>query len=189
MPNSRIEAAPFLNDDIIEAAGAWTTNGNNLLGGGGDKLGSLDFVGWNMITSGNVRAGFTNDGQFFLSEGNLNTQSRRYNLIRTAETNNNTPITIYSFNIPDNRVFKFSADVNFITDNGLNWGNVERKVTARREGSLVDNSKESTDYTERFGNKSIDAYWERSGNLMELKVKGLIGQITYFSSYINYFGA
>jgi hypothetical protein len=189
MPNSRIEAAFFLDDNILEKAGAWTTNGNTLLAGGGDVLGSLDFVGWKMVTSGAIRAGFTNDGQFYLSEGNLNAHSRRYHLIRTQESINNTPLTIFSFNIPDNRVFKFSADVNFITDDGLSWGNVERKMTSRREGALVDNSKETTEYTERFGNKSIEAYWERSGNLMELKVKGLNGQATYFSSYINYFGA
>lgn len=189
MPNSRIETAFFIDDNVLEKAGAWTTNGNHLLGGGGQILGSLDFFGWNMITNGEVRGGFTNDGQFFLSEGNLNSPTRRFHLIRAIETVNNTPVTIFSFNILDNRVFKFHGDINFITEDGLSWGNVERKVLARREGALVDNTQETTNYTERVGNQSIDAYWKRSGNLMELKVVGVAGQITYFNSFINYFGA
>lgn len=189
MPNSRIEAANLINDDILETLGAWTTDGNLLIGGGGNLLGSNDFFGFNFITSGIVRGGFTASGEFFISEGSVNPHTRRHQLIRTGESINNTPITLYSFNLLDDRVFKFHADVNFITEDGLSWGNVERRITARREGSLVNNTKETFSYTERKGDTSINAYWERSGNLMELKVKGVSGQTTFFSTYINYFGA
>jgi len=189
MPNSRIESAFLLDDNILETLGAWTTDGNNLVGGGGNLLGSNDFFGFNFITNGIVRGGFRDSGEFFLSEGSLNPQSNYIHRIRNEETNTNVPVTLFSFNIPDNRVFKFHADVNFITEDGLTWGNFERKITARREGILADNSKETFNYTERFGDTSTNAYWERSGNLVELKIKGVTGQPTFFSAMIKYFGA
>jgi hypothetical protein len=189
MPNSRMEIATVLNDDVLEALGAWTTDGNLLIGGGGQLLGSRDFFGFNFITNNIVRGGFRDTGEFFLAEGSLNPQSQYIHQVKNAETNNNTPLTVFQFNIPDNRVFKFHADINFITEDGLTWGNLERKITARREGALADSSKETFNYTERFGDTSIDAYWERSGNLVELKVRGVTGQPTFFSAFIKYFGA
>ncbi len=189
MPNSRIESAFSLSQDDIKAIGAWTTDGNNLLAGGGQLLGSLDFFGFNFITNGIVRGGFKDTGEFFVSEGNTNTPTRFHHLVRTLNTFNNSAQTIFSFNLLDNRVFKFHADVNFITEDGLTWGNVERRITARREGALANNTKETFSYTEKEGDTSVNAYWIRSGNLMELKVKGIIGQQTFFSTYINYFGA
>ena len=188
MPNSRIEAATIINEELLESLGAWTTNGNNLLGGGGQLLGSNDFFGFNFITNGIVRGGFRNTGEFFLAEGSLNPQTQNVSLVRTQTTMDNNPQTIFSFNLLDERVFRFNASIVFTTNDNLSWGSLDRSITARRVAALAENTQETSSYTEREGNTSIDAFWERSGNLVELKVRGLNGQNVFFTGFINYFG-
>ena len=189
MPNSRIEAATFLSDEQLELLGAWTTDGNNLLGGGGDLLGSNDNFGWFFITNSIRRGGFFNTGEFFLSTDGLNPDHRAVFKPLRFSTSDETDQTKFTFTIPDNTVYNFNVGLQFRNQAGTSWGRLQRLITVNREGITVTNSDMTYPETERFNADGSNVRWNINGNDIEMIVNGLIAQDLIWTGLIRYQGA
>lgn len=188
MPNSRLEVAPNLNGEIIEAAGGWVTTGNQLGLGGGSKLGSVDNFGFDLIVNGVTKGGLQDDGSFFISETQFFTDTNYRHLIRTVTTPDDTPTTLYSFPMPDQRAYAFRFNLIYIANDNSSHGMLERTVMLLRNGANLTLSKETFHKTERVGNQSINANFKLQGNNLLIEAVGDSAKDIKFSSLINYHG-
>lgn len=188
MPNSRIEVAPNLNGEIIEAAGGWVTTGNNLGLGGGSKLGSLDNFGWSMIVNDTTRGGFKDDGSFFVSENEFFPDRHYVHLARSLTTADANPQNIYTFAIPDQRCFAFRFNMVYIAEDNSSYGMLERSVMLLRNGATRILSQETFHKTEKVGNKSIDGKFKIQGTNLVVEVVGEAAKTIKFNTLINYHG-
>lgn len=189
MPNSRIEAATFLSDDALELLGAWTTDGNNLLGGGGDLIGSTDNFGFFFLTNSIRRGGFLNSGEFFLATNGSNPDQRAVFKPLRFTTDDETDQVKFSFTIPDNTVYNFNVGVQFRNANGTSWGRLQRSFTVNREGVLISNTDLTYPETERFNANGTKTQWIVNGNDVELVVNGLIAEDLIWTGLVRYQGA
>lgn len=184
MPNSRIEAAFRLTTDVIEALGAWTTDGNNLGAGGGDLLGSLDNYPFYFITNGIKRGGFQNTGEFFLTTNNLNPESNhRFKTFR-LQTNDDIETVAFSFSLADKTTYFMNAEVVYQASGSAAYGALERKICYNRNGTSTINKEHST-YTDRVGNLTTNMRWRLTGNTAELVVKGIAATNLIWSGMIR----
>ncbi len=188
MPNSRIETAFFLTEDDIELLGAWTTNGNNLLGGGGDKLGSLDNFGFEFITSGIRRGGFLDSGEFYLQQNGANLNSKYVKKPIRFITSDELDFNAFSFLIPDNTTYKFNVELQYRQSGGNIWGGFERKILVNRAGILSTKTLETMPFTERVNSIDTNIEWILNGNTIELNVNGISSSNLVWSGLISYQG-
>lgn len=187
MPNSRIEAAFFVSDEIIEALGAWTTDGNNLIGGGGDLIGSIDDFGFFFLTNSVRRGGFLNTGELFLQQSQANLDHRNVWKVVRTETNDALDTNAFTFSMPSNTTYKFSASVQYRGDAGTDWGGFERKVMAHRDGG-TSLTEQTFPFTEREGDSGTNARWTVSSNDVSLTLNGIAATNVVWSVIIQYQG-
>lgn len=188
MPNSRVEIAAAINSDDIENAGGWLTTGNNLGAGGGDRIGSKDNFRWKFITNNIVRGGWDTDGSLYIVENETFPDRELHTLMRSASTNSLTPETLFSFNIPDRRIYSITFDIVYLNELNTNFGRISRSVSFHRDGGALSLSKETSEITEKYGNKGIDANFINLGNELQIQVQGLSGDNIKFSGMIKYHG-
>ncbi len=188
MPNSRIETSGTYNLEQLETLGCWVTQGNHLGFGGGNKLGSLDNYTFHFITNNQNRGGFRETGERFLTNPSGNIYSEYRELTKNLVTNDDSEDYIFRFYIPDKTMYKFSIDINYLSEDYLSWGNFERKIVCLRNNLNVTISKPTMNYTEST-DKRIEAYWKFYGNELRFNVKGVSATNIVWTAKINYFGA
>jgi hypothetical protein len=184
---ARIDTKVSLSDESIGLGGGWVKTGNLLGAGGGDKLGSKDGFGWQMIVGNITYAGFEDDGSFYLSQGSTNPDRRYRQLMRNFNTVDDTPLNIHSITIGNLRAFTFSFSLIYLSDDGNHWGSIKREVTVFRDGGVLNKTKETTKHTERIGSKVI-AQYVVSGTTLSIEFKGLVATDIKGSCYINFHG-
>lgn len=184
---ARIDTKVSLNEGNIGLGGGWVKTGNLLGAGGGDKLGSKDNFGWQMIVSNITYGGFNDDGSFYLTEGTADPDIKFTQLVKQFETIDNTPEIVFSKAITDLRVFKFSFSLVYLSDDGVNWGSFKREILVFRDGAL-NKTKETTPYTEKIGNSNISAEYTLTGTTLNVEFIGANASNIKGSCYINFHG-
>jgi hypothetical protein len=188
MPNSRIESSGLWSEDQLELLGAWTTDGNNLLSGGGQVLGSLDNFPFYFITNGLRRGGWSESGEFFLCDSFSSPDSYLREKVKKIETLSDEESVAYSIYMPDDTMMNFSFKVLYLNKDGSSFGTLGRDITALRKGSSINFSSETYSVSERKGNKETKTFVRQNGNLVEFGVKGIQATSLKWSCQFKYQG-
>ena len=188
MPNSRISTDNEFTIDELDLLGAWVTNGNSLIGGGGNLLGSTDNFGFFFLTNNVIRGGYKNTGERFLRNDSSETYSEYKETTRKLITNDNLEECIFKFFIPTNTIHKFTVNINFLSEDLETWGNFERKITILKTPTEIKMSRPTYIYSEST-NHDIKVYYKVVGDELRFYVNGLPSKKVTWTSYINYFGA
>lgn len=186
MPNSRIETGGITQEQL-ESIGGWTTDGNELFAGGGNLLGSTDNFNWYYITNNIRRGGWSTTGERLLIPDINEGDSWFREIPKRKQTFDDFTDYIFRFFMPDNTLYKFSININFVDETKTNWGNFERKITVLRENGNMHLSRVTFPYTETT-NKAIEGYWTNFGNEVRFNIKGLALNTITWTAYVNYFG-
>lgn len=188
MPNSRIESSGIWSEDQLELLGAWVTDGNNLLAGGGNVLGSNDNFPFYFITNGQRRGGFNELGEFFLCDNPSSFESFLRERVKKIETISDEENVIFSIYIPNDTVMNFFSKVIYLTKDALSFGTIGRDVTCLRKGNVITFTGETMPITERKGNQTTKTFFRANGNAVELVVKGILGTSLKVSGQLKYQG-
>lgn len=188
MPNSRIESSGLWSEDQLELLGAWTTDGNNLLSGGGQVLGSLDNFPFFFITNGLRRGGWSESGEFFLCDSYSSPDSFLREKVKKIETLSDEESVAYAIYVPDDTMMNFSFKVLYLSKDGSSFGTLGKDVSCLRKGDTISFSSETNQVTERKGSKVTNSFIRKNGNLVEFVVKGINGQSLKWSCQFKYQG-
>jgi hypothetical protein len=188
MPNSRIEAAFTLTDDIIETLGAWTTDGNALGVGGDNLLGSTDNFEFFFITNGIRRAGFLANGYRFLQTPGTSTggHARYRELTFETQTTDATETVVFSHAIADNTNYRYQAHTQFLSQDNSEYGGFQRSIIARRLTSTT-LGKEHAHFTD-VTDLNTRSFWRVQTNVMQFVVQGLAATTINWSGMITFQG-
>jgi hypothetical protein len=188
MPNSRIESSGIWSEDQLELLGAWTTDGNNLLSGGGNIIGSLDNFPFYFVTNGLRRASFNELGELCLIDSPSNFSSFKREKVKTCETNSDEEVVIHSIYLPDDTLMNFSSKVLYLDRNGISFGTLARDISVLRKGTNMIFSKPTFPITERNGEKASNLSYRQNGSSVEIVVKGILSTNLKWSGQFNYQG-
>lgn len=183
--STRSRLSQFPNTTPPPSGPAWLVTGNT---GAGKLLGTLTNDLWSIIVNGITRGTWRTDGGRTLSSHGVafaNTELSELTVI--GSTTNATPTLIYSLTLPDEHVWRFSAEVQARRSSGLDRGVYERKVMVYREGGGATLGKQHTTFTDE-SDAGYNLRWEVSGNDLNLMATGAAGQTVYWSGTVRYQG-
>jgi hypothetical protein len=188
MPNSRIETSGLWSKKQLELFDIWTTDGNALISGGGNVLGSTDNYPFFFITNGLKRAGFNEAGEFLLCDYLATPETYLKEKVKKIETQSDEEVIPFSIYVPDDTLINFSVKMIYLNKDGSNYGTIARDITCLRKGSTIIFTGETNIITERIGNKSTSLFFRQNVNAVEIVIKGITGLSLKWSSQLKYQG-